>query len=171
MSFVVFKLKERPGNFVSEIKAYDYKFWKPSFKSFSPPALPGKYILWWFFHYFRIFKNDAYGAVLVYDKEVLIHSYCIVPAYFRWPFMKVNDVQLTYVVTNPAYRGKGIAASAIAFGISKVAGDTNVWYITDVSNESSIRLAKKSGFAHFSYGRRGYLWNIKLLKQVLLCSK
>lgn len=170
MSFVVFKLKKKPETVLSEKKAYTYKFWKPSLKSFSPPALPRKYLLWWCFHYLHIFKNKAYSAVLVYEKEVLIHSYCIVPAYFRWPFMQENDVQLAYVVTHPDYRGKGIAAEAIAFGASEIAKERNVWYVTDVTNESSIRLAKKSGFEVYSYGRRGYLWNMKFLKQVLLSS-
>jgi RimJ/RimL family protein N-acetyltransferase len=88
----------------------------------------------------------------------------MVPAYYKWSFMNKNDLQFTYVLTHPAYRGKGIAEKAIRYGISKMnKPERCFWYVTDEGNSSSINLCSKIGFEHFYTAKRSrYFKTLKI---------
>lgn len=130
-------------------------FWYPSLKNFIPPNKSKKYFFYWLFKYLRIFKNTDYASLLIYRNEKVVSSLLIVPAYFKWPFMKNNDVQFTFVITDPDYRGKGIAEQALRIAIEKFykPGRT-FWYLTDSDNHSSLRLCSKLGFSFQGYAKR-----------------
>lgn len=93
--------------------------------------------------------------MLVYDEAKLVSSLLVVPAHYKWPFMGNNDVQLTYVLTHPDYRGGGLAETAIRFAIGKVGAQGRYfWYVTDTLNQASMRLCKKIGFEFYCYAQR-----------------
>ena len=71
----------------------------------------------------------------------------IVPAYFKWPFMEKKDLQFTYVMTNPDFRGQGIGSSMLQAGLQKLKKkERTFWYVTNKENVASQRLCKKVGF-------------------------
>ena len=134
-------------------------------KSFIPPNKSIKYIFYWFFHYLHIFKNRDYSALLVYEEKNLIASMLIVPAHFKWPFMKSDDLQFTYVLTAPMFRGKGIGEMMLRRAIREYQrNNREFWYVTDKNNYASIRLCSKAGFEFWSDARRHGILNV--LKQI-----
>jgi ribosomal protein S18 acetylase RimI-like enzyme len=137
--------------------------WKPSLKHFIPQGKSKKYLVYWLFHFLHVFKNRDYSALLIYEKDKLISSLLMVPAYYKWPFMNKNDLQFTYVLTHSSYRGKGIAEKAIRYGISKMTLPGRCfWYVTDSGNTSSINLCTKLGFEYYSTASRSL--DLKLFK-------
>lgn len=135
--------------------------WKPKGKSFIPPRKSRKYFIYWLFHYLGIFKNRDYSALLVYHNDLLIASMLIVPAHFKWPFMSKDDLQFTYVITQPEYRGKGIGEMMLRQAIKNFNKEKRTfWYVTDEKNLPSIRLCKKVGFIFCYYGFRSGILKI-----------
>lgn len=138
---------------------YSTKIWVPSLSNFIPPGKGKKYIFFWIFHYLHIFRNRDYSAFFIYENDINIASLLIVPAYFKWPFMEKNDVQITYVMTKPEYRGKGIGTIMLQAVIQRLKMDKrNFWYVTDTDNHASAGLSAKVGFEFWAYGKsRGFL--------------
>ncbi len=164
MQYLIYKYDK---NRIVESQVLDLETitWKPSFRNIYHNRLPKKYILWWFFHYLSVFENNQFEILFFYNQGELAHFFCIVPKYYRWSFMKKKDVQLTYVVTEKNYQGKGIAFKCISNSLikRKVIGD--IWYVTDSENIASQKLAEKLGFKLQGTGiRKSYLFGlIKIL--------
>ena len=130
-----------------------------------PPARGKKYLIYWVFHFLKVFTNRDYSAVLVYEKDNLIASMLIVPAHFKWPFMRKDDLQFTFVMTHPEHRGKGIAEMMLRFAIEILNQDNRFfWYVTDNENIASIRLCTKVGFELKGYGEHSKLFGTKVVK-------
>lgn len=135
------------------------KIWKPNATHFIPPQKPAKYLLYWIFHVMGIFKSNDYCVILVYKSNKLVASAMMVPRYFKWPFMADKDLQLTYVMTNPEFRGRGIGELMLKEAINMFSDeDRNLWYVTDTGNTASIRLCVRMGFNFFSYAHSGGLF-------------
>jgi ribosomal protein S18 acetylase RimI-like enzyme len=150
-------------------KNFLLKLWVPSYYSFLPPLLKKKYILWWFAHYFGIFKNKDYSALSVYHKAQLIGMMVLAPAYSRWKFMGPNDLQITNLFVNPSYRGMGIAYYMIVYAINKYIKDNRTfWYITTDDNIPSIKLCEKSGFQFVGKGIKNNYIGLKGLSKIKL---
>jgi len=148
-----------------------FKVWKPSFWNPVPKGLPNKYIIYYLFYFFRLFNNSHYVAILGYDNDKIACSLLVVPKYFKWPFMKLNDVQLIYVKTYPEFRGKGYAKKMLLYALEylksiNLQGD--VWYVTDSDNKASQALAKSVDFNQVYYGKRTYLFGIKWIKRLTI---
>ena len=165
MSYLIYKLNKAKIPTIYNIDA-TLKVWKPSILNMHHSRLPFKYIIWWFYNFFKIFKNKKIQIWLYYINNELAHFFCIVPKYYRWPFMKKNDVQVTYVITEKEYRGKKLAFNGIAKALNELQIDGDIWYVTDSSNIASQKLAKKLGFELFSEGARKVSFGgfIKILK-------
>jgi GNAT superfamily N-acetyltransferase len=141
---------------------YRLVLWRPTLTDWIPPGKGKKYIIYTLFHLLGVFKNKDYASMLVFHGNTLISSLLIVPAYYKWPFMKKNDLQFTYVITHKSYRGQGLAEQAISYAVQRLKAANRVfWYVTDETNIPSIRLCEKIGFKFFEYGK-----NTGLLKKV-----
>lgn len=165
MTYLIYKLNKLRIQDNFKIDA-DLEIWKPSYRSIKHSRLPSKYFLWWFFHYLHIFRNENLQIWLFYIKDEIAHFFCVVPKYYRWPFMSENDVQIAYVVTAKKFRGNNIAYNAIAKAINDLKVDGDIWYVTDSNNYASQKLAEKLGFEFFANGERKLFFNglIKILK-------
>lgn len=137
------------------VNGFRVVLWKPSFGHLVPPGKGRKYCAYWLFHFLRIFRNRDYSAVLVYTGETLASSLLVVPAYYKWPFMGKDDVQLAYVLTRPDYRGKGLAERAVRLAIQKNQQDGRTfWYVTNTENVTSRNLCEKVGFEFVGFGEK-----------------
>lgn len=143
---------------------FQVDFWKPTFFSFKPRKKPFKYALYGLFHFIRIFKNSFFQQVNFSVNKSEVASMLIIPAHFKYPFMKKNDVQFTYVMTKPEFRGKGYAWNMIYEVSKNLKG--NLWYVTNKKNTSSIKLAEKMGFKLFAQGEKQGFLNIIQLKKL-----
>lgn len=136
---------------------FDIKVWRPSFTKLLPPRYPKKYIIYWFFHYLRFFRSRAYNAILFYHNEKVAAALMIVPTYSKWRFMRKDDVQLIYVLTEPEYRGKGVGKKLVNTAIQKIFFENDqcdIWYVTDEKNIASIKLCTKLGFELQGIGKK-----------------
>ena len=132
----------------SEIpKHLSLHWWRPGLKHFIPPGKGKKYFAYWLFHYFRIFKNRDYSALFVKKGDLIVGSMLIVPTHFKWPFMKKQDLQFTYVKTSPEFRGQGIGLLMLQACLQKFRiKERTFWYATNKENIASQRLCEKVGF-------------------------
>lgn len=101
---------------------YWTQLWRPSMTRVIPPTLGPKFCAWWLFHYSGVFRNRDYAVMLVGAGDKIIHRSCIVPAYFRWPFMKAKDCQISSMWTHPDYRGQGLATASLKSAMGRYAG-------------------------------------------------
>jgi RimJ/RimL family protein N-acetyltransferase len=166
MEYLIYKFDR---NWVLESHKLDLvsEIWKPSLKKVYHKRMPKKYIIWWFFHYLGIFKNKQLQIRLFFENNHLAHFFCIVPKYYRWPFMRDNDVQITYVITENFFQGKGLAYKCISNTLNEIESKSDIWYVTDSKNIPSQRLAEKMGFVFMGVGKKkSYL--IGLIKILIL---
>lgn len=160
---LIFRLQKDRSIKVVGIKKYTIYFWTPGLFRIKPKDKGVKYIVYWIFHYLRVFKNRQYCYISVFNENEKIASAFAVPAYYKWPFMKKDDVQFTYVMTDKKYRGKGIAGKLLNEAICQLRDSVkDFWYVTNSNNIPSIRLAEKTGFSLYSEGKRSGI--LKIIK-------
>ena len=148
--------------------------WRPGLTNIFPPGLLEiKYLVWWLLHYLMIFSNRAYCVLLILDKDkTLIHRSSVFPRYFRFPFMKNNDLQIGDTFTDEKYRGKGIAAYAIQKIVELCKVDNRkFWYIVEENNKSSIRVIEKVGFNKIGCGERRKKFGLQLFGSFEILTK
>ena len=146
-------------------RGYESIYWRPSLTRISPPTLGSSpALIWWLFHLLRIFRNREYAVLLIRHGEKWVHRSVVTPGYFRFPFMEPNDLQVGDVWTAESERNKGLASWALSEILS---ADTIrkrcYWYLTEVSNGASIRVAERAGFRLAAAGIRTSRCGIQLL--------
>jgi ribosomal protein S18 acetylase RimI-like enzyme len=125
---------------------FEYEMWSPSLLHPFPPTLPMIYVAWSIFHCLHVFGNRYYSILFVRDGDTIVHRSCILPGYFRWPFMAKDDLQVTAVWTHPEYRRRGIAKFAIATILHRFDnGKRLIWYISRPDNIASLGLTRATG--------------------------
>ena len=96
------------------------RMWRPSPWRVVPPSLPlASSMAFWLAHYGRMLRNRDYAVLLLFDGSRVVHRTCVIPAYFRWPFMAPQDLQLSSLWTDPiikaaAWRRGPFATRSIA---------------------------------------------------------
>jgi RimJ/RimL family protein N-acetyltransferase len=135
---------------------YDVRIWRPSLTSVPPSVLPaGTSWTWWAFHNGGVFANREFATVMVMHNGTLAHRLGVFPGFFRFPFMRKDDLQFGDLWTHDAHRGRGLAGVAIDAALASAArAGRRFWYITDPSNVASIRVAEKAGFQLIGHGTR-----------------
>jgi len=130
--------------------------WRPHGFDVIPKGLPlFPYAAWSAFHVFHVFHNRGYFLFLIYHEDDMVHRSCVIPGFYRYPFMQKNDVQVGYVWTREDHRGKGLAEFALKTIVSEyVPTGSGVWYLTYKDNFQSIRVAEKAGFSLVGTGMR-----------------
>lgn len=143
------------------------RYWRPGIFNWKPKGKPLKYYIYTIFQLTGIFKNKSFAYIELLDKStgVSAASLLVVPAHFKYPFMKKQDIQFTYVMTKPEYRGRRLAIILLQEAWARRSDRSGTaWYVTNSENTASIRVAEKTGFTLDGYGKReGGLLN-RLLK-------
>jgi len=136
--------------------------WRPTLREFGPPGTAlFPFCLWWVFHWTKIFGNDGYRIFLLKDHGELVHRSCLFPPYFRFPFMRPNDMQVGDIWTAESRRGKGMAAEVLRQILRDLSG-IRVWYLCESENIASVRLARSAGMTLYAVGLRTSKWGMSL---------
>jgi RimJ/RimL family protein N-acetyltransferase len=155
--FLFYKAFSRPGRPQALPEAdYSCEFWRPSLGDLTPAGLSLlPFGVWWLFHHLRIFSNRDYALFLIRRHGEVVHRSVVTPGYFRFPFMRKNDLQVGDTLTVPEQRGKGLAVFALQAILSSddFAG-RSYWYVVERDNVASIRAAEKAGFQFAGKGTR-----------------
>lgn len=148
---------------------FSFNFWRPGVRAMVPPGMSAKFGFWWLFHFLRVFKSKDYSVLFVLKGGKIVHRSCVVPAYFRWPFMSADDLQISSTWTATEYRGHGLATIALQY-IVREKGKQNrrFWYVTREDNPASISVCKKAGFNLFSNAARETFFGSRLLGRLSL---
>ena len=148
-------------------EGYRYVLWEPKLCDVVPPgASPQTYGAFWLMHRLRLFSNRDFAVVVAFDGRRPVHRLGIFPRSFRFPFMQRDDLQIGDVWTDPAHRGRGLAAYGIRYALARRrhrCGHRRFWYLVDEHNLSSIRAAERAGFTLRGSGQRTAPFGLRLL--------
>ena len=126
---------------------YHSTLWRPSWSHPVPPgeSLPSLY-LWWLMHQLHGFRNRSYAALIVHAGVDVAHRSVIFPRSFVFPFMGLDDLQIGLVSTAEPHQRRGLAKFAIRDIVRRLERPgRRFWYLTEESNEASIRAACAAG--------------------------
>lgn len=142
-------------------KDYRLLIWRPGLFKISPRGSNRRFrlicLVWWLFHYFRIFSSSNYGIFVIYHNKTqeMAHYSVVSPKYFRNPFMDKNDIQIGPIGTGENHRRKGLANFAIEKIIEFYKNENiRFWYLVREENEPSIKCIENFGFTKYGEGRK-----------------
>jgi RimJ/RimL family protein N-acetyltransferase len=135
---------------------YEPLFWRPSLSRICPPGCSRyPFLIWWLMHVFRLFGNREYGVLLIRHGNQWVHRSVVTPRFFRFPFMKVGDLQVGDVWTAESERGRGLASFALLCILNADRHrQRSYWYLVEESNLASIRVAERANFRRTALGTR-----------------
>jgi len=146
---------------------YAFRVWTPTMRHPVPPTMGLSSAALTLFHYCGLFASDRYRVIYILQGDRIVHRSCILPRYFRWPFMDEDDLQISSTWTVPEFRGKGLASCALAHIVrTMAAAGRRFWYVTTEINIPSIRVCRRVGFELLSYGIRGATLGFRCLGQL-----
>ena len=147
------------------------RFWTPSVREpLPPPGIPAwPFAGWTAMHYLHVFRNRLFAVYLVTLAGELVHRSCVLPAWFRLPFMQPDDVQIAATYTTPETRGQGLARAAASAIVARFrAPGRTIWYFAAEHNRASRRVAEQCGFAYAGAGVRVPRYGLELLGQYVI---
>ena len=149
---------------------YAFELWTPSLLPTTPASVPERtYRVWWLFHRLHVFRNREYSVAIVWHGDEVAHRLALFPGYFRFPFMQRDDLQIGDVWTDPAHRGRGLAAAGLQFAMRHTKrSDRAFWYLTEETNTASIRTAERAGLRRYGTATRTSRLGVRLFGQFIV---
>lgn len=153
-----------------ELHGLRFNLWRPSCFRHMPPGQGIRFAAWWGLHKARVFRSRRYAVLLVRDGERIVHRTCIMPAWFRWPFMDPDDIHISDTWTDPDYRGRGIATFAARLIVARAEPTQTVWYATQKLNEPSLAVCRSLGMEPAGTATRTRRLGIRLFGSLVVQS-
>lgn len=151
---------------------YAIEVWHPGLGRIVPPTLGLKFALWWLLHWLHLFNNRNYSVLLIRWNGRLVHRTCLIPKYFRWPFMADRDLQVSSTWTHPEHRCRGLATYALQFAASEWARDgRKLWYVTHDDNSPSLAVCRNIGFLLHDQAIRTERLGLRIFGKMVLLNK
>jgi len=147
---------------------YSWTIWRPQTWPTLPPGLSRarlrrRFLFRWAMSRLHLFADSGCGVLLIYDGERMVHYSGFTPRYWRFPFIANGDLQIGDTWTDPEYRGRGLALFALKMIVATLARPgRQLWYVVEVINKPSIRVAEKAQFTLAAEGTRVIPWGVKL---------
>lgn len=140
------------------------ELWRPS-QGIVPPDQRLFFSVWWAFHRLGVFRNGTYGVLMAMQGDRVVHRSCLMPAWYRWPYMAAGDVQVSNTWTHPEYQGQGIAAGVLRRVIRATHPTRTVWYSAHLDNAASIAVARRAGMRESGTAMRTQVMGLRVLGQ------
>lgn len=151
---------------------YRVEFWYPDWRRIVPPTLGLKFALWWALHWLRCFRNRNYSVLLIRQSGLIVHRTCLIPTYFRWPFMADGDLQVSSTWTHPGYRCRGLATYALQLAAAQWAREgRKLWYVTHDDNAASLAVCSNIGFRLLDRAARTERFGLRIFGKLVLLNK
>jgi hypothetical protein len=146
------------------------EIWVPTALQLKPKGLGWfPFFVWWLFHCMFIFKNRMYRIYLIRTVEDVVHRSCLFPPFFRFPFMKPDDLQIGDIWTAVSERRQGLSEVVISQIINDYKNRT-IWFLCESGNIASQSLARSAGMQLFGVGRRTSQFGIGFLGKYVVHS-
>jgi len=128
--------------------------WAPTLTQLKPKGFSlVPFGVWWMFHFTNIFKSRAYKIYLLRIAGRVVHRSCVFPAFFRFPFMCSDDLQIGDIWTLEGERRQGLSLIVLNHILNDNQNRT-IWFLCEAGNSASERLARSVGMELFGVGRR-----------------
>lgn len=144
--------------------------WQPGVDGYPPRGSrsPSNHF-WWALARTGRFARPGFAELRIEHQGRLLHRLIVTPAWYRFPFMGADDLQIGSVWSSPSARRRQLARIAIGeahrrFG--KLAA--GFWYIADAENSVSAALARSCGYRLVATGRRTRRFGTRLLGQFVI---
>jgi RimJ/RimL family protein N-acetyltransferase len=153
---------------------YNWSFWRPPAGRPWPLAKCDvrtklRFLFRYSLYRLGFFASSNCGALCILDQGKLVHYSAFSPRYWRFPFLRDNDLQVGDTWTEPSYRGRGLALFALLQIIDEMEeSGRDLWYVVARENHPSIAVADKAGFECVATGDWIKPWGIKLLGAYLM---
>jgi RimJ/RimL family protein N-acetyltransferase len=159
------RARSRPLAEQSSKGSEQVRVWRPSWTRIPPRPLRSlANWLWWLFHILRVFRTREFAVLFIEHEGRLVHRTVIFPPFFRFPFMRPEDLQIGDTWTEESARGQGIAGSAVRAALTLVGPSPGrVWYVVEAGNGASIRVVEKASFRLSGLGGRCSRLGLRLL--------
>lgn len=94
-----------------------------------------------------IMTNAKIMIYYLMDDDVLVHTSCVIPKCYKFPFLGKDDFEIGPCYTNPQYRGKGIYPSVLRYITRSIGNENTSFYmIVNENNLASLRGVEKADF-------------------------
>ncbi len=124
---------------------------------------------WWLFTKLRVFARRGFTEISIVDEGRLLHRLIVTPAWYRFPFMSPQDLQLGGLWTSPGSRRRHLASCAIAEAHRRFAHENiRFWYVTKADNHEFAALARSCGYRLVAGGKRTRKFGTSLLGQYVI---
>ena len=125
-------------------------------KHAGPPLL--LYLFW-----FLMTKGKYRIYYVVNNEGKIIHYSHVLTKFYKFSFMKKNDMEIGPSWTDPASRGLGIYPAVIGAIARQYAGRCNIHIFSDEDNNASINGIMKAGFRFYGKGyKKGFFGIYKI---------
>ena len=136
-------ITEWPRNFMG----YKLICYKPGFFRLSQYGSNAVVNFLWYITTFGRFR-----ILFLLDGEIVVHYSYITPKIYRFPFMKINDMQIGPCATNADYQKKGIFTGVLKLIPAYYANKSDsIWTYTTLTNMASQKAFERAGFHFFSF--------------------
>lgn len=104
-------------------------------------------------------RSRFYRVLLITIDGRIVHRTCLVPKYFRWPFMPDGDLHVSPTWTHPEHQRRGLAEYALAH-LAQCYGfqGRELWYITRPENAASVAVCRACCFEFVTHLHRTSRW-------------
>jgi len=137
---------------------YTWSIWSPSKGRFWPGAncttrVKLRFAFRYAVFHLNLFINADCGALCIFRGNTLVHYSGFTPRYWRFRFLKDEDLQIGDTWTHPSERGRGLAFFAVSQILAlKHKTRRRFWYVVEKTNLPSIRVIEKAGFTVVGQG-------------------
>ncbi|MCF6245174.1 MAG: hypothetical protein L3J43_09070 [Sulfurovum sp.] len=151
-NYVFFRLhsEEVPAEeiFGTVLKEYDIEIFVPSIFKLKRHSTKILIYMFWF-----LFTKGQYRIIYIKKDNSIIHYTHILPKFFKFPFMNVNDLEIGPSWTDEVYRGKGIFPAVIAYAMQYFKEENRTFYaFANIKNNSSQKAILKADFYKWMHG-------------------
>lgn len=151
-NYVFFRLENEEIATINQAKTalnkYTVEIFAPTF--FQLKRHPGKIFIYLFW---LLITRGKYRIVYVKKENVIIHYTHILPKFFKFPFMKAEDLVIGPAWTDILHRGEGIFPAVIEYIVQSFNKDgRNFYTFAHVDNEASMKSILKVGFKRWTNG-------------------
>ena len=149
---------------------FEIRCWSPTFDGYPPRgSRTVANHVWWALAKARRFARPDFTEISISDDHRVLHRLVVTPAWYRFPFMAPEDLQIGAVWTAAQARRKQLARSAILEAHRRFgASGGSFWYVADAGNNASEALARSCGYELVATGRRTRRFGTSLLGQYVI---
>ena len=151
-------------------RGLELRCWAPASDGY-PPAGSRNLAnhFWWALTQSGGFARRDFAEISIRHGSRVVHRLIVTPAWYRFPFMAPEDLQIGALWTSPEARRKQLARAAIGEAHRRFgASGPCFWYVANADNHASVALARSCGYELVATGRRTRRFGMSLFGQYVI---